>query len=68
MANRLTIRIEGEYGLNEGSIHIEDQNGTEMLMWESAEWSEDPSLVYVIANAITTALSDPDQFLRIAQN
>jgi hypothetical protein len=46
-----TLEIEGEYGEDDGSIHLM-VDGQEVVMWDSAEWVEDPSLVYVIANAI----------------
>lgn len=45
------LEIEGEYGENDGTIHLLI-DGAEIVMWDSAEWAEDPSLVYVIANAI----------------
>jgi hypothetical protein len=45
------VQIEGEYGVTDGSIHLL-KDGEEVVMWDSAEWVEDPSLVYVIANAI----------------
>lgn len=48
------IDIAGEYGLNDGTIHIL-VNGQEVVMWDSVEWIEDPSLVFVIANAIRQA-------------
>lgn len=41
----------GEYGVNDGSIHLM-VDGKEVVMWDSAEWAEDPSLVFVIAEAI----------------
>jgi hypothetical protein len=43
--------IDGEYGVNEGSISL-FRDGQEVVMWDSSEWIDDPSLVYVIANAI----------------
>lgn len=46
------VEIAGEYGEVEGSIHL-CVGGEELVMWDSNEWVEDPSLVYVIANAIT---------------
>ena len=51
----VTVEIEGEYGVIDGSIHIL-VDGRELVMWDSAEWVEDPSLVYVIANAIVTTI------------
>lgn len=49
----MTFRIDiaGEYGDTDGSIHL-FEDSEEIVMWDSAEWVEDPSLVYVIANAI----------------
>lgn len=48
------VDIAGEYGTVDGSIHIH-KAGREVVMWDSLEWVEDPSLVYVIANAIRKA-------------
>ncbi len=45
------VEIRGEYGVRDGSIHLFNGD-TEIVMWDSAEWEEDPSLVFVIANAI----------------
>lgn len=50
----ITVDIVGEYGDPEGSIHI-FRDGTEVVMWDSREWIEDPSLVFVIAEAIRRA-------------
>ncbi len=59
-APRYRIAIEGQYGIEQGSVHIHDENtGDEVLMWTADEWIEDPSLVYVIANAIRVALTEP---------
>jgi hypothetical protein len=49
------IEIAGEYGTADGSIHILDEHG-EVVMWDSAEWIEDSSLVFVIAEAVREAL------------
>lgn len=51
MSNTFRVEIDGEYGTEDGSIHL-FQGGEEVVMWDSREWIEDPSLVYVIANAI----------------
>lgn len=51
MARRFEVAIEGEYGVEDGSIRLL-QDGKEVVMWDSREWVEDPSLVFVIANAI----------------
>jgi hypothetical protein len=45
------VEIRGQYGEPGGSIHLFN-GGTETVMWDSAEWEEDPSLVFVIVNAI----------------
>lgn len=45
------VDIEGEYGDEDGAIRLLDGD-EELVMWDSAEWREDPSLVLVIANAI----------------
>lgn len=50
------IDIEGEYGIEDGGIYIYDDKG-EVVMWDSSEWIEDPSLVYVIVNVVAEALS-----------
>lgn len=52
-----TVNIQGSYGDPEGSIHLLDENGYEVLMWDSSEWLEDPSLTFVIANAISMHMS-----------
>lgn len=46
------VVIDGEYGTTDGAIYLL-VDGSEVVMWDSAEWAEDPSLVYVIANAIS---------------
>ena len=56
---RFSIAIAGEYGAQDGSIHLL-VDGTEVVMWDSAEWAEDPSLVYVIAEAIRRGHRDPE--------
>ena len=46
------VEIDGEYGEPaEGAVRLMDDD-EELVMWDSAEWVEDPSLVFVIANAI----------------
>jgi len=45
------VEIDGEYGDPDGSIHLM-AGGIELVMWDSREWAEDPSLVFVIAEAI----------------
>lgn len=66
MSNRRTsyrTEIDGEYGIVDGAVRILDAaTGEEVLAWDSSEWTEDPSLMYVIANAIETAHSDPELF------
>lgn len=51
------VEIFGEYGEPDGSIHLMDGQ-TELVMWDSAEWTEDPSLVFVIAEAIRIGYVD----------
>lgn len=58
-ASDVTVQIEGEYGVTDGSIHIH-VDGEERVMWDSAEWVEDPSLVYVIVNAVRKYLTDEE--------
>lgn len=45
------VDIAGEYGTPEGSVHLMDGD-EELVMWDSAEWVEDPSLMFVIVNAV----------------
>lgn len=52
------ILIAGEYGVVDGSIHLFNPDGSEKVMWDSAEWVEDPSLVYVIVNAVVQESPD----------
>lgn len=52
------IEIAGEYGVTEGSIHLFNPDGSEKVMWVSDEWVEDPSLVYVIVNAVVQESPD----------
>lgn len=56
---RFAVEIDGEYGVTDGSIHLLI-DGREVVMWDSAEWAEDPSLTYVIAEAIRRGYDDPD--------
>lgn len=71
----MRVEIDGQYGRLadgqnlegvEGAIYIfdEDDDDREVIMWDSTEWIEDPSLVFVIANAIRLALTDRSGFLR----
>ena len=59
---RFRVQIDGEYGAADGSIHLL-VDGEEVVMWDSAEWAEDPSLVFVIADCIRSGVSDPDILL-----
>lgn len=45
------VDVSGEYGVPDGAIYLYDDRD-ELVMWDSAEWTEDPSLVYVIAEVI----------------
>jgi hypothetical protein len=47
----LRVEIDGEYRDPDGSIRLM-AGGTELVMWDSQERIEDPSLVFVIAEAI----------------
>ncbi len=38
-------------------------NGDELMYWHCTDWRGDPDLVCTIAQAITTALEDPELFL-----
>lgn len=50
--------IEGQYGDADGCIRIvEADSGREAVMWDASEWTEDPSLVFVIAHAIEMAIA-----------
>lgn len=57
----IVIEIDGEYGDNDpldaGGIHISDDHG-EIVMWDSQEWIDEPSVVFVIATAIQEALAE----------
>jgi hypothetical protein len=54
------VEIDGEYGDDDGSVRLLDGD-EELLVWDSAEWAEDPSLVFVIANAIQIGFTEgPD--------
>lgn len=57
------IDIDGEYGSDLGSIRIYDKFG-EVVMWDCSEWAEDPSLMFVIANAIREALLEGTDRIR----
>jgi hypothetical protein len=57
------VEIHGEYGENDGDIHLMDGD-EELVMWDSAEWIEDPSLVFVIANAIRKGYSEGPNAIR----
>jgi hypothetical protein len=53
---RANVNVDGEYGNPEwGQIEITDADG-EIVMWDVAEWTEDPSLVFVIVRAAREAL------------
>lgn len=52
-----TVEIDGEYGTNDGAIRLMNRE-QEIVMWDSAEWIEDPSLVYVIVNAIRKGFAE----------
>lgn len=60
------VEIAGDYGVTEGSIHLHGRadGSDEIVMWDSAEWVEDPSLVYVIVNAIEVGHRDGPDAIR----
>lgn len=61
----LTVTIDGDYGIDDGQITIFRQiNSEEIAHWTSDEWIEDPSLVYVIAEAVRLVADDPVALLR----
>jgi hypothetical protein len=57
----ILIEIDGEYGNDDpataGGIHIRDDHG-EIVMWDSQEWIDEPSVVFIIATAIQEALAE----------
>jgi hypothetical protein len=48
----------------EEDVVIFDDNGDELVYWHRQEWIEDPKLPTTIVNAVTLALTDPEQFLK----
>jgi hypothetical protein len=58
------VEIEGEYGAEAGSIRLLD-GAEELVVWDSAEWCEDPSLVFVIANAIQIGFQEGPDGIRV---
>ena len=59
------VEITGEYGDdNDGGIHINDEHG-EIVMWDSQEWIDEPSLVFVIASAIREVYENGPASLRL---
>lgn len=63
----IVVDITGEYGNDTGGIHVSDEHG-EIVMWDSAEWQEDPSLVFVIASAIREGYENGPGSLRARIN
>ena len=64
-ANKVTVKIEGELGGSDGSIHFYGR-GAEIVMWTDDEWVEDPSVVYAVTNAVINSQNmDCDQFAAI---
>jgi hypothetical protein len=54
-SERVQISVDVEYGNDScGGIYFRDHHG-EIVMWDMAEWVNEPSLVAVIAEAITMA-------------
>lgn len=49
-----------EVNREEGFIRIA-RHSREMLYWEITEWEEDPDVAFVIAEAISTALTNPEE-------
>ena len=58
------VEIEGEYGAEAGAIRLLD-GSEELLCWDSAEWCEDPSLLFVIANAIQIGFREGPDGIRV---
>lgn len=59
------VDISGQYGVKDGEITIYwDTIAHLPVTWTSQEWIEDPSLVFVIAEAIRIAYEDPAEFKR----
>jgi len=61
-AAEYTVDISGALGRPGGSLHILDAAGNEVLTWDFAEWQDNPTLVYVIADAVHMAAADPEKF------
>jgi hypothetical protein len=57
------VEIEGQYGEDDGAIRLLDGD-EELVMWDSAEWREDPSLVFVVANAIQIGFTEGPEGIR----
>jgi hypothetical protein len=54
------VEIDGQYGAECGAVRLLDGD-EELVMWDSAEWVEDPSLVFVITSAIRIGFTEgPD--------
>ncbi|MGF0347707.1 hypothetical protein ACQR3P_29120 [Rhodococcus sp. IEGM1300] len=50
--------------IEEDKITITDRFGFEIVMWHEDEWTEDPSVVFSIANAIFIATTEGERALK----
>lgn len=57
------VDIAGGYGDEDIDITLYDGD-TEMIVWTSDEWREDPSLVAVIVNAVRIGYEDGPDAIR----
>jgi hypothetical protein len=57
LASGMTVSVHGSYGEPGGSVHILDESGAEIVMWDADEWTRDPSLVYAIFELMSCGTS-----------
>ena len=49
---------------NDDNIRLLDENDHEIVMWDQAEWEEDPTVVYSIVNAVRIGMAEGGRYLR----